>query len=176
MSDKTDTDESANSDINTMQKNPSEIPKIMGFIIGFGGIYFLIISLFSLLTIMVIQGTSDVSGSMSADDRNAITLTIISILISLGAIYIGIKLIKHLDIGRKLFNIYAVAVTFVYSLIYLYKKNIIEKSFANIPPELAASVKGGELSGLLVLFILPAILVIVALLLNLKSVKNSLIR
>ena len=168
-----DTYEEPNSDA-TPQKEVSEIPKVLGFIIGFAGIYFLIISLFTLLSVLVIEGASNDSDSMSADTFYTLTLTITSILISATAVLIGIRLIKYLDSGRKLFNIFTIAVTLIYSLNFLYKKNIIDKSFANIPAELAASVKGGELSGLLVLFILPTILVIVAFVLNLKRVKNSL--
>ena len=158
------------------QKDKSEIPKIFGFIIGFAGIYFLIISLFSLLTLLILQGISNDTGAMSPESIYTMALTITSILISTTAVLVGFKLVKYRDSGRKIFNVYTLAVIVFYSLNYLYKKNIIEKSFANIPPELAASVKDGELASLLVLFILPAILVVVAIILNLKHVKNSLSR
>jgi hypothetical protein len=57
---------------------------------------------------------------------------------------------------------------------YTYQQNEIAKSFANIPSELAAASKGLELSDTLTVFILPLILIVVALLLNLGRSKNSL--
>ena len=174
MSETSNTHNDSNPDANEEQKKRSELPKTLGFIITFAGIFFLVASLFSLLTLFVLQASSGDSESLSTKEIYAVILTISTILTSLAAIYIGIKLIKHLDIGRKLFNIYTVVVIALAWGKYTYQQNEIAKSFANIPPELAAASKGIELSDALTVFILPLILIVTALLLNLGRSKDSL--
>jgi hypothetical protein len=159
---------------NENQEQPSDIPKTLGFIIASAGIFFLVASLFSLLTLFVLQATSGDSESFSAKEMYATILTISAILTSLAAIYIGIKLIKQLDIGRKLFNIYTVIVIALAWGKFTYQQNEIAKSFANMPAELAANAKQIELSDALTVFILPLLLIVVMLLLNLKRSKQSL--
>lgn len=160
--------------VTNKQKKRSEIPRTLGFIIAFIGVFFLVASLFSMLTILVLQAASNDSGPMSSRDIYATVLAITSILTSLGAIYIGFKLIKNLDIGRKLFNIYMLIVIALAWGKFTYKQNEIAKSFANMPAELAANAKQIELSDALTVFILPAILILIALLLNMKRSKDSL--
>jgi len=88
--------------------------------------------------------------------------------------YIGVKLIKQLDIGRKLFNILTVIVITLSWAKFAYQENEITKSFANKPPELVANAMQIELNSALSVFILPAIMLVVALLLNIRSSKNAL--
>lgn len=144
----------------------SDLSRTLGFIIGFFGIYFLVIGLFSLLAILVLENSELGIESMAEKDIYSLIQTITSIFIALSAIFIGYKLIKRLDIGRKLFNI----LTFIVILISLaqnaYNQHIIAKSFANMPPELAAARLGSESSSSLLVFILPGVLVVFALLLN----------
>lgn len=158
---------------NTLKKH-SDIPRTLGFIITFVGVFFLVASFFSLLTILVLQASSNDTGPMSSRDIYATVLSITSILTSLGAIYIGFKLIKKLDIGRKLFNIYMLIVIALAWGKFTYKQNEIAKSFSNMPAELAANAKQIELGDALTVFILPAILILVALLLNMRRSKDSL--
>ncbi len=151
------------------QKKLSDLARTLGFLITFFGIFFLIASSFSLITLLVLQAT-DGAGSMPAEEKYALFLTISSILISIAAFIIGIKLIKQKDIGRKLFNGFTVIVI-VIALAwgkYTYKKNEIAKSYANIPAELAAQSRGIELGDALTVFILPFILIVIALLLNFR--------
>lgn len=156
------------------QKQRSELPRTLGFLITFVGVFFLVASFFSLLTLFVLRITAADSEPMSADEIYAAILTISAVLSSLAAIYIGIKLIKYLDVGRKLFNIFTVVVIALAWGKYTYQQNEIAKSYANIPAELAAQSKGIELSDALTVFILPLILIIVLLLLNLRRSKNAL--
>lgn len=163
-----------NLEINPAPKPPSEIPRTLGFLIAFSGVFFLIATIFSLITIIVLQATSGDSGSLSSKDKYTIALSITSLLTALAALYIGIKLIKRLDSGRKLFNIFGLMVIALAWAKFMYKQNAIEKSFANMPAELAANAKQIELADTLTIFLLPAILVIVMLLLNLPRSKRSL--
>jgi uncharacterized membrane protein len=146
----------------------NDLARTLGFLITFAGVFFLIASSFSLLTLLVLQAAGD-SGSMSADEKYALLLTISSVLISIAAFIIGIKLIKQQDIGRKLFNGFTVIVIALAWVKYTYKTNEIAKSYANIPAELAAQAKGIELGDALTVFILPFILIVVVLLLNFRS-------
>lgn len=161
-------------EINTPKKPQSEIPRTLGFLIAFAGVFFIVATVFSLITIIVLQSTSGDSGPLSSKDKYTIALTVTSFLTALGALYIGIQLIKKLDIGRKLFNIFGLIVIALAWAKFMYKQNAIERSFANMPAELAKNAKQIELSDTLTIFILPAILIIVALLLNLPRSKNSL--
>jgi hypothetical protein len=59
---------------------------------------------------------------------------------------------------------------------YAYQQNEIAKSFANMPAELIENAKQIELSSAMTVFILPAILITILLLLNIRSSKASLKR
>lgn len=155
-------------------ETPSEIPRTLGFIIAFAGIFFLVASLFSLLTLVVLRASSGDSESLSSEEIYASIKTYTTILTTLSAIYIGYKLIKQLDIGRKLFNVFTVIVIALAWGKYAYQQNEITKSFANVPVELAANLKQIELSSAMTVFILPAVLIIVVFLLNIKRSKAAL--
>lgn len=174
MSETNSTHDSNKLHTNNNQKKPSEIPKTLGFIITFAGVFFLVASLFSLITLFVLQASSGDSESLSPDELYATILTITTILTTLSAIYIGVKLIRQLDIGRKLFNIFTVIIIALAWGKYVYQQNEIAKSFANMPAELIANAVQIELSSALTVFILPAILIAVMLLLNIRSSKDSL--
>lgn len=158
---------------------PNETPVVengsyrtLGFIIGFFGIYFLVIGLFSLLAITVLQNSDIASDTMAEKDIYSLILTITSIFISLAAIFIGYKLIKKLDIGRKLFNGLTVASIVISIAQYTYNQNVIAKSFANMPAELAAAARGSESAASQMVFIFPAVLVVLAIVLNFHKIKG----
>ena len=150
--------------------------RTLGFIIGFFGIYFLVIGLFSILAFTVLHNSSAGPESMPEKDVYALIITITSILISLSAMFIGYKLIKRLDSGRKLFNILTIASILISVAQYTYSQNLIAKSFANMPPELAAAARGSESAASQLVFILPAVLVVLALILNFAKIKAWLVR
>ena len=153
------------------QNQPSDISRTLGFIIGFFGIYFLVIGLFSLLAILVLENSALGAESMSDKDIYALILTITSIFISLTAIYIGYKLIKRLDIGRKVFNIYTIIIILISLAQNAYNQHIIARSFSNMPPELAAAARGSESAASLTVFILPTLLVCLGIILNWRQIK-----
>jgi len=153
------------------QNQPSDISRTLGFIIGFFGIYFLVIGLFSLLAILVLENSALGAESMSDKDIYALILTITSIFISLTAIFIGYKLIKRLDIGRKVFNIYTIIIILISLAQNAYNQHIIARSFSNMPPELAAAARGSESAASLTVFILPTLLVCLGIILNWRQIK-----
>lgn len=157
-----------------LNENPNQLSdtaRTLGFIIGFFGIYFLVIGLFSIIAFTVLHSSSAGPEIMPEKDVYSLIITITSILISLSAIYIGYKLIKRLDIGRKLFNLLTIASVIISIAQYTYSQNLIAKSFANMPPELAAAARGSESASSQLVFILPAILILLALVLNFTKIK-----
>lgn len=164
------------SESNESQKQSSDTSRTLGFIIGFFGIYFLVIGLFSLLAFLVLENSDLALELMSDKDIYALILIINSIFVSLTAMFIGYKLIKRLDIGRKVFNIF----TFVIILISLaqnaYNQHIIARSFSNMPAELAAAARGSESSASLTVFILPTVLLVLGIVLNWEKMKSWLFK
>ncbi len=154
-------------------KKLSEIPRSLGFLITVIGVFFVVATLFSLLTIVVIE-TAKGGGSLSDNDKYVLLLTITSLITALFAVFIGIKLIQRKDLGRKLFNVFSLLVIAFAWGKYTVKQRMIAESYANIPAELAANAKSIEISDALLVFLLPIILVIVALLLNLPRSKAAL--
>lgn len=171
---KSEEPELSNSKIKHSQTKHSDIPKTLGFIITVAGVFFLVASLFSLLTLVVLQASTGDGESLSSTEMYATILTVTTILTTLAAIFIGIKLIKEWDIGRKLFNVFTVIVIALAWGKYAYQQNEIAKSFANMPAELVANAQQIELSSALTVFILPAVLLVVVALLNIPRSRNAL--
>ncbi len=161
---------------NEAQDQPSDISRTLGFIIGFFGIYFLVIGLFSLLAFLVLENSDLGVESMSDKDIYALVLIINSIFVSLAAMFIGFKLIKRLDIGRVLFNVFTVVIILISLAQNAYNQHIIARSFSNMPAELAAAARGSESSASFTVFILPAVLVLLAVVLNWGKMKSWLTR
>jgi len=152
---------------------PSEIPRTLGFLITVIGVFFVVATLFSLLTIVVMQ-TAKGDGSLSDNDKYVLLLTITSLITALFAVFIGIKLIKRKNIGRILFNVFSLLVIAFAWGKYTVKQRMIAESYANMPVELAANAKSIEISDALMVFLLPVILLVVAQLLNMPRSKAAL--
>lgn len=144
----------------------NDTARTLGFIIGFFGIYFLVISLFSIIAFTVLHNSTAGPESMPEKDLYSLIITLASTFISLSAMFIGYKLIRRLDIGRILFNILTLVSIIISIAQYTYSQNLIAKSFANMPPELAAAARGSESAASQLVFILPAVLVLLAIILN----------
>jgi len=137
---------------------------------SFFGIFFLVISFFSLTSIIILQSLNEDSGSMSEKDTYSLILIICYSLISLSAMVTGYKLIKRLDIGRILFNILTVVVILISIAQNAYNQHLIGKTYANMPADLAANLKGNESSSSLSVFILPVVLILISIVLNWRKI------
>lgn len=157
---------------NEIQNTPSGYSRTLGFIIGFFGIYFSVIGLFSLLAFLVLESSELGVEPMSDKDAYALLLIVSSIFISLAAIFIAYTLIERLDIGRKLFNAYTLIIILISLVQNAYNQHIIAKSFSNMPAELAAAARGSESAASLTVFILPTVLVLLGLILNGGNIKR----
>ena len=167
------------SDVNNNLQSRSSIPKVIGIIsiiLGTLGLIFGVIGLAGMLfasDAMDALRNAEAAGMPGFSKSYLIGSTIISILTSIWAIFIGMKLLKYLDIGRRHFNYYTVLTVILGIATFFYTKSMMSEMFADMPPEMAAAAGGmGTLSSMGA-FIAPIILIIVALLLNQQNVKNS---
>jgi hypothetical protein len=166
------------SDVNNNFQARSSIPKVIGIISIILGALGLIFGLFGLATMIfagdMMESLNAAGGLPGMSKSYLIGSTSISILTSAWAIFIGMKLLKYLDIGRRHFNYYTILTIIVSIGTFFYTKSMMDTMFADMSPEVAAAAGGmGTLSSLGA-FVAPIILIIVALLLNQKNVKDSL--
>ena len=165
------------SDVNNNLQSRSSIPKVIGIISIILGALGLIFGLFGLagmlfagdaMEALTKAGTGGIPGLSKG---YLIGSTALSILTSIWAIFIGFKLLKYLDIGRRHFNFYTIF-TIIFSIAtFFYTKSMMDEMFADMSPEMASAAGSmGTLSSMGA-FIAPIILIIVALLLNQKNVK-----
>ena len=168
------------SDVNNNMQSRSSIPKVIGIIsiiLGTLGLIFGVIGLAGMLfsgDAMDAITQAGAAGIPGLSKSYMIGSSAISILTSIWAIFIGMKLLKYLDIGRRHFNIYTVVTIILSIATFFYTQSMMSEMFADMTPEMAAAAGSmGTLSSMGA-FIAPIILIIVALLLNQQNVKNSL--
>jgi len=168
------------SDVNNNMQSRSSIPKVIGIIsiiLGTIGLIFGVIGLAGMMfagDAMNANTQAGGAGIPGLSKSYMIGSSAISILTSIWAIFIGMKLLKYLDIGRRHFNIYTVVTIILSIATFFYTKNMMSEMFADMTPEMAAAAGSmGTLSSMGA-FIAPIILIIVALLLNQQNVKDSL--
>ena len=166
------------SDVNNNLVARSSIPKVIGIISIILGALGLIFGLFGLTSMLFASGALEMfsqGGAMMGMSKTyLIGSTALSILTSIWAIWIGFKLLKYLDIGRRHFNIYTVFTIVVSIFTFFYTKSMMDKVFADMSPEMANAAGGMASISSLGAFIAPIILIIVALLLNQQNVKDNL--
>ncbi len=145
--------------------NKSSFPKIIGII----SIIVSVFTLLSILLIFVMPGVLQTQLSAGISLGYIIASKLFSAVTALWAISIGIKLVKYRDSGRKHYNYYTafVIVTSFFNYINM-KFDLLNM------PNLQAQMQQVGTELLIVLFAAPLIILIVALLLNRKSVKASL--
>lgn len=166
------------SDVNNNLVARSAIPKVIGIISIILGSLGLIFGLFGLASMIFASGALDMmsqGGAMMGMSKNYLLgSTVLSTLTSVWAIWIGFKLLKYFDIGRRHFNFYT-GLTIVISIFtFFYTKSMMDKMFAEMNPEMANAASGMSSISSLGAFIAPIILIIVALLLNQQNVKDCL--
>ena len=166
------------SDVNNNLIARSSIPKVIGIISIILGALGLIFGLLGLASMMFASGALDMisqsGGMMGINKTYYMGTTALSVLTSIWAIWIGFKLLKYLDIGRRHYNFYTIFMIAISIINFFYTKSMMDKMFADMSPEMANAAGGMSSISSLGAFIAPIILIIVALLLNQKNVKDSL--
>jgi len=165
------------SDVNNNLQNRSSIPKVIGIISIILGALGLIFGLFGLASMLLAGDMFDAlnqqggAAMMGMSKNYLVGSTLISVLTSIWAIFIGMKLLKYQDIGRRHFNYYTILTIIISIGTFFYTKSIMDNMFAEMSPEMAGAAGGMATMSSLGAFIAPIILIIVALLLNQKNVK-----
>ncbi len=166
------------SDVNNNLQTRSSIPKVIGIISIILGALGLIFGLFGLASMLLagdmFDALSQAGGAMGMSKSYMVGSTALSIITSAWAIFIGMKLLKYLDIGRRHFNYYTILTIIISIGTFFYTKSMMDKMFADMSPEMAGAAGGMATMSSLGAFVAPIILIIVALLLNQKNVKASL--
>lgn len=165
---------SPSADVNTGIQSRSSVPKVIGIISLIFAILGLLGAIGGLATVFFIPAMLEAQTNMGFDKNYLIGMNILGLLTSIWAIYIGIKLIKYKDIGRRHFNFYTVISIIMSVVAYFYTRGITQKMFEDMEPKAAQAAQEMSSISSLSAFIGPVILIIVLLLLNQKRVKESL--
>lgn len=99
---------------------------------------------------------------------------IVNLIASLWAIFIGIKLVKYKDIGRRHYNFYAIYAIIISIMTFFVTKSMMKDLYADMSPEMAGAALDMSSITSASVFIFPVVIIIVALLLNQKNVKGCL--
>ncbi len=166
------------SDVNNHLTERSGIPKVIGIISIILGSLGLLFGLFGLASMTIVSNTLDIIPQdlnlLGMSKTYLISTTILSVLVSGWAIWIGIKLLNYLDIGRRHFNFYTIFTIISSIFTFFYTKSMMDEMLANMEPNAANAASSMSSISSLSAFITPIILIIVALLLNQQNVKNCL--
>lgn len=163
------------SDVNNNLQNRSAIPKVIGIISIILGALGLIMSLFGLASVAFMGDAMDAMGGITGMSTSYLVgSSVISIITSIWAIWIGFKLLKYLDVGRRHYNYYTILTIIISIFTFFYTKSMMADMMKDMGPEVAAAAGGMGTLTSMGAFIAPIILIIVALLLNQQNVKDSL--
>ena len=152
----------------------SSTPKVIGIISLVLASITLMSALAGLAMSFFVPEMIDVEKSMGLSKNYIVGSNIVSLLTSLWAIFIGIKLIKYLDIGRRHFNYYTVLTIIMSILVFFYTRSMMKNVFSGMKPEMAQAAQELSTTSSLAVFVGPVVLTLVAILLNNKRSKESL--
>ena len=165
---------SPNTDVNTGIQNRSAIPKVIGIISIIFAILGLIGAVGGLAANIFMPAILEAQVSMGFDKNYLLAMNVVGLITSLWAIFIGLKLIKYKDTGRKQFNYYVI-VSIIMSVVgYFYTKDMMKNVYDDMEPKMAEAALDMSAVTSLSVFIGPVILIIILLLLNQKRVKENL--
>jgi hypothetical protein len=159
---------------NPQQNERSAIPKVIGIIslvmAGLG----ILGSVSTVAMSVFMPQILDAQMNMGFSKSYILGSNGVAFLTSLWAIFIGIKLIKYQDIGRRHYTYYTILSLLISIFAFFYTKDKMQGVFSEMSPEMAKAAQ--EMSGLstFAVFLGPIILFIVVYLLNKQRVKDSL--
>lgn len=162
------------SNVNTGVQNRSSIPKVIGIISIILALFGLLASISNIATSQIIPEVMKLQIAMGFDKVYLLVMGFINIITALWALYIGIKLIKYKDKGRRHYNYYLIVsiVISIATFFYLQSTGIdklFDREFSMLNTLMTSSVIAS-----LSVFSGPLFMTIVALLLNQQNVKKSL--
>jgi len=161
-------------DVDTGIVSRSAIPKVVGIISLIFSILGLLGAIGGLAAFFLMPQMLEAQMNMGFDKNYLIVMNVLGIITSLWALFISIKLIKYKDIGRRHFNYYTVFTVIMSIVNFFYTRDITKNLYANMDPKMADAAVDMSTITSLSAFIAPALIIIIALLLNQKKVKSSL--
>jgi len=162
------------SDVDTGLISRSAIPKVIGIISLIFSILGLIGAIGGIAASYLMPQVLEAQVSMGFDKNYLLGMNVLGLFTSLWALFIGIKLIKYKDIGRRHFNYYTIFAVIMSIVNFFYTKDITKKLYADMDPKMANAAIDMSTITSLSAFIAPVLIIIVALLLNQKKVKKCL--
>lgn len=162
------------SDVDNKIQERSSIPKVIGIIslvlAGLG----ILGALASIGMSFFIPEMLEAQTKMGFSKEYILGSNVISVFTSLWAVFIGIKLLKYLDIGRRHYNYYAIFAVVMSIFAFFYTRSMTKNMFSEMKPEMAKAAQDLSSLSSVAVFIAPIIIIMVALLLNQQRVKDSL--
>jgi len=152
----------------------SSTPKVIGIIslvlagIGIMG------ALSSLAMSSFMPEMLEVQEKMGFSKTYIVGSNIVSLLLSFWVIFIGIKLVKYQDIGRRHFNYYTIVSIFMSIFAFFYTRSAMKNMFSDMKPEMAQAAQDMSTMSSVAVFIAPILIIIAAIFLNKKHAKESL--
>jgi len=116
----------------------------------------------------------DVQERMGFSKTYIVGSNIVSLLASCWVIFIGIKLVKYQDIGRRHFNYYTIFTIIMSIFAFFYTRSMMQNMFSDMKPEMAKAAQELSAMSSVAVFIAPVLIIIAAILLNKKHAKESL--
>jgi len=162
------------SDVNTGVQSRSAIPKVIGIISLIFAVLGILGSIAGLAASIFMPQVLEAQVNMGFDKNYLLAMNAISLVTSLWALFFGIKLIKYQDVGRRHFNYYTIVMILMSIVNFFYTRDITKNLYANMEPNMAGAAIDMSTISSLSAFIAPVIMIIIALLLNQKKVKDSL--
>lgn len=160
--------------VNNNIQTKSSLPKVIGIIslimagLGvFGAIAGLASSIF-------MPSLMETQMNLGFSKAYLLGSNVVGLLASLWAIFIGVKLVKYKDIGRRHYNYYAVYAVIMSVVTFFITKKMMKDLYADMSPEMAGAALDMSSITSASVFIFPVIIIIVALLLNQKNVRTFL--
>lgn len=160
--------------VDTQQRSRSAIPKVIGIISLVLAVLGLLGAIAGIAMLQLKPQLMETQMQMGFSKNYILGSNFLSILTSLWAIFIGVKLIKYQDIGRRHFNYYTVLMIVFSVFAFFYTRSMMENAFSSMKPEMARAAQDISTLSSASIFIGPVIMIIVALLLNQKRVRESL--
>ncbi len=165
---------SPSADVDTGLKSRTAIPKVIGIITLILAILGLLGAIGGLAASLFMPSMLEAQTNLGFDKNYLLLMNVLGLITSIWAIFIGLKLIKYKDIGRRHFNYYTIFSIVMSFVNYFYTKDMMKKLYADMDPEMAGAAMDMSSITSLSVFIAPILMIIVLIILNQKKVKENL--
>ena len=163
-----------NTNVNNNLQSRSSLPKVIGIIslimagLGIFG------AIGGLATTFFMPSIVETQVNMGFSKTYLLGSNVMGLAASLWAVFIGIKLVKYKDVGRRHYNYYAIYAVIMSIVTFFMTQSMMKNLYSDMNPKMAGAAMDMSSISSATVFLFPVIIIIVALLLNQKRVKDSL--